>query len=44
LRDQAALIERHGTKDFQDPYFSPWYDRARSEPTPIPLEETPSAR
>ncbi len=44
LRDQAALIERHGTQDYLDPVLSPWSDRNRSEPTHTWLEALPKAR
>jgi GT2 family glycosyltransferase len=44
LGDQAALIERHGTEDFQDPYFSPWFNRKRSEPSYVTLDKLPAAR
>lgn len=44
LRDQAALLERHGTEDFQDPFYSPWYDRDGSEPNRMTLDELPDAR
>ena len=44
LRDQAALLERHGTEDFIDPAYSPWYDRDHSEPRVITLEKLPAAR
>jgi GT2 family glycosyltransferase len=44
LRDRAALLERHGTEAFQDPFFSPWYDREKSEPTLITLDRLPDAR
>ena len=44
LRDQAALIERHGTQDFLDPVLSPWRDREHSEPGRIALKALPPAR
>jgi GT2 family glycosyltransferase len=44
LRDQAALIERHGTQDFLDPVLSPWRDRDHAEPGRIALKALPAAR
>ena len=44
LRDQAALLERHGTEEFSDPFHSPWYDREHSEARHIPLDRLPDAR
>jgi GT2 family glycosyltransferase len=44
LRDQAALLERHGTGDFLDPVLSPWRDRIHSEPGRVALDALPRAR
>jgi GT2 family glycosyltransferase len=44
LRDQAALLERHGVADFLDPALSPWRDRNHSEPARIMLDASPRAR
>jgi GT2 family glycosyltransferase len=44
LRDQAMLMERHGTQDFLDPVLSPWSGRDSSEPARITLEKLPPAR
>jgi GT2 family glycosyltransferase len=44
LRDQAALLERHGVAEFLDPVLSPWRDRNHSEPQRIMLDELPRAR
>jgi GT2 family glycosyltransferase len=44
LRDQAALLERHGVADFLDPVLSPWRDRVQTEPQRISLQALPRAR
>jgi GT2 family glycosyltransferase len=44
LRDQAELLERHGTEGFQDLAYSPWYGRDRAEPYRIALDTLPKAR
>ncbi len=44
LRDQASLLERHGTEDFEDPAYSPWHSRDHSEPSRILLHRLPRAR
>ena len=44
LRDQAALMERHGTMSFLDRAYSPWYDRGHSEPSTVMLRNVPEAR
>ena len=44
LRDQAALLERHGTGDFCDPASSPWRDRVHAEPGRVALERLPGVR
>ena len=44
LRDQAALLERHGAGDFLDPVLSPWRDRVHSEPARVALDALPPAR
>jgi len=44
LRDQAALLDRHGTEDYLDPVMSPWRDRETSEPQRIVLDKLPPAR
>lgn len=44
LREQAALMERHGTMSFLDRAYSPWYDRAHSEPGTVMLKRIPEAR
>jgi GT2 family glycosyltransferase len=44
LRDQAELLERHGTEGFVDPAYSPWWGRDHSEPYSIVLDELPRAR
>jgi len=43
-RDQQALRERHGTEDFQDRAFNPWYTRDRSDPDIVFLEKLPLPR
>ena len=44
LRDQAALSERHGTRDFLDHVLSPWHSRDQSEPQRVPRDRLPPAR
>lgn len=44
LRDQAALVERHGTDVFLDPALSPWRDRDSAEPQRMALDALPPAR
>jgi len=44
LRDQAALLDRHGTAEFLDSVLSPWSDRESSEPGHNALEQLPGAR
>jgi O-antigen biosynthesis protein len=44
LREQAALLEIHGTATYQDRAYSPWYDRGHSEPTVILPDELPLPR
>jgi O-antigen biosynthesis protein len=44
LREQAELLERHGTELFEDPAYSPWYARDHSVPHMIALDALPKAR
>lgn len=43
-REKAALRARHRTGEFEDPSFSPWYTRDRSEPGLLLLNKLPRPR
>jgi O-antigen biosynthesis protein len=43
-REQRNLLDRHRTDLYEDPAFSPWYSRDRSEPVPVRLASLPKAR
>ena len=43
-REKEALLKRHGTEDFIDPYFNPWYTRNHSDPGLALLTSLPLAR
>lgn len=43
-REKEALRRRHRTDAYEDPAFSPWFDRNRSEPRLVLLDRLPDAR
>ncbi len=43
-REKDSLQESHGTKDFEDRAYSPWYSKDSSEPFFMMLDELPKPR
>ena len=43
-RERENLRRRHNTGNFEDPAYSPWYSRSRSEPSILLLDQLPKAR